>query len=159
MSVSGTMAVSQATMLGGRSGINAQRGTKTWGANYIYNSGGIQEDILTVSDVLANLSSSGGYATDAEVLAASGAAVITASGGAVTVSAAAILAASGAITSSGTFDTPTVTGDVLFSASGSSSIGSVASPIIASGIFMKAVGGTTVQIVAYANGMVSGVAT
>ena len=86
MSVSGTMALSQATFIGGNAGIKAQRGTATWGANYVFNPSGLQNDIYVMSDYLATVDAaafstgitpdvSGSYyvGTDAYPLAASGA--------------------------------------------------------------------------------------
>lgn len=128
MAVSGTMIIDQALMLGGRDGIVAQRGPSTWGANYVFHSGGIQEDILVISNVLANLSSSGAYATDAE-----------------------LAAVSGAITDGGDFSAITI----ATAASGAAPIGTVAAPI--SGIFIDSVDGTVMQLVVYSNGLVSGV--
>lgn len=155
MAVSGTMKVSIATMLAGSGDIGIQRGNDNWGANWLYNPDGAQNDILTIAESFANFSTSGAYATDAEVAAASGAAVDTASGLADT----AVLAVSGAITNSGAFTNPTVTGDIDLGSSGVSNLGSAANPIVASGIFMQAADSTAVmQLYILANGLVSGVA-
>lgn len=56
----------------GAAGINAARGNTTWGAGWLFNSGGIQNDILLFADEFKNLSTSGAYATDAELVRASG---------------------------------------------------------------------------------------
>lgn len=47
------MAVDAATMKAGSDAIKAQRGTQTWGANYVFNGNGLQNDIYTLSDIVA----------------------------------------------------------------------------------------------------------
>jgi len=135
LAVSGTMGITNAVLRAGRSGIEAQRGTDTWGANYVFNASGIQEDLLVIADEFQSLSTSGAYATDAEVAAVSG-----------------------AITISGGLTNPTITGDLAIVASGTQYIGAAATPLSASGIFMNASDGTVMQLVLYSDGLVSGVA-
>ena len=108
MAVSGTMAISLATLKGGASAVNAQRGQNTWGANYVFASGGAQNDIGVLADL----------ALEVETAKTAG---------------------------------PTIVG------SGVAVIGSAATPIATSGLYINAVDGTSMQLVVYANGLVSGV--
>lgn len=134
--ISGTMKVSQSTMIGGRSGLQSQRGMYNWGANWVYNSGGLQEDILTISDVLSNLSTSGAYATDAE-----------------------LASVSGTITGSGqVFAWPVVSGHMYLDASGYSQIGTANNPLHSGGLFMTSAGGAVYQVMCLNDGVISGVA-
>lgn len=48
------------------------RGSGTWGANWVYNDGGLQRDIRLISNEFTNFSTSGAFATDAELSAVSG---------------------------------------------------------------------------------------
>jgi hypothetical protein len=64
----------------GSGAVAAQRGNDAWGASWAFNPDGAQGDILLVSEEFKNLSTSGAYATDVEVVAASGGAVVNASG-------------------------------------------------------------------------------
>lgn len=73
MAVSGTMAIDRTTLWAGSGAIAAQRGPQTWGANYVFHRDGIQEDILVISEEFKNLSTSGAFATDAELSSVSGA--------------------------------------------------------------------------------------
>ena len=87
MAVSGTMALSAATFSAGSAAITTQRGTQTWGANYVFNPSGLQNDILVMSDLQASGSFTGGASgtmsvgTKAAPLVASGI-VMNALGGA-----------------------------------------------------------------------------
>lgn len=53
--VSGTMALSKTTLVTGAEAVKAQRGTQTWGANYVFNSNGLQNDINVISDALSGV--------------------------------------------------------------------------------------------------------
>lgn len=55
MAVSGTMALSKATLVAGSVNITVQRGTDTWGANYAFNPNGLQNDIKVIADALSGL--------------------------------------------------------------------------------------------------------
>ena len=151
--VSGTMAINRTTLMAGRASIEAQRGLAVWGANYVYASGGLQEDILLISEELANLSTSGAFATDAELAAVSGTLTTEIDTD--------VASASGAITTSGTLNYPSITNlnaNVTLSSSGTIGIGSAAAPL-SSGIFIEAADTSVpMRLVVYANGLVSGVA-
>ena len=53
------MALSKATIESGSAAIKAQRGTATWGANYTFNSSGLQNDLYGLSDSIAEAKASG----------------------------------------------------------------------------------------------------
>jgi len=59
-------------ILSGAAHIEAVRGITNWGANWVYNSGGLQGDILAIADTFNSFSTSGAYATDAELAILSG---------------------------------------------------------------------------------------
>lgn len=109
--VSGTMALTKATLISGSGAITAQRGTQTWGANYTFNPSGLQNDILQIGEAFRTVNTN-----------------------------------------------VTLTGDLTFTASGSTKVGSAAAPIAVSGIYMNNVSGVPMRLVIYANGLVSGVA-
>lgn len=154
MSVSGTMALSAATLFAGSAAITAQRGTDTWGANYVFNASGIQNDILVIAEQFKNLSTSGAFATDAELAAVSGS--ITTSG-----------RFTYPIITSGTQLQPAITSgsfldcqlgsDLRMVSSGVMKIGSNAYPIAVSGIYMNNQAGVPMRLVITAGGVVSGV--
>lgn len=98
--VSGTMALTGATFSEGSAAIVTQRGSDTWGANYVFNPDGLQNDIQVVAD---NLSQGG------------------------------------------------------IVASGTQYVGSADTPVASSGLFINADDGTSMRLVVYANGLVSGV--
>ena len=157
--VSGTMAITRTTLYEGKSAIEAQRGTQAWGANWVFNPSGSQNDLLVIAEEFKNLSTSGAFATDAEVLAASGAAVINASGLARTMDTAALATASGTATYLVTagWTSPTLTGNMSMASSGTQLIGSAHMPL--SGIVIHSVDTSVpMKIVMYSNGLVSGVA-
>jgi hypothetical protein len=52
MSVSGTMAISKATLVTGSGAIGTQRGNDTWGANYVFSAEGLQNDIYQISETV-----------------------------------------------------------------------------------------------------------
>ncbi len=140
MAVSGTMELNRTTLMSGRSAIESQRGTNTWGANWVYSSGGAQEDVLLISEELSNLSTSGAYATDAE-----------------------LAAVSGAITTSGSFTAPTINSGIIDNvllpdASGVVDLGTANLPFSSGAYFEAADTGVPMQLIIYANGLVSGVA-
>jgi hypothetical protein len=56
--VSGTMAITKATLVAGSGAIGAQRGNETWGANYTFSPSGLQNDIYQVAEVLKDNASS-----------------------------------------------------------------------------------------------------
>jgi len=53
--VSGAMAVTKATLVAGSVGVKAQRGTETWGANYVFSPSGIQNDVAVIADALSGV--------------------------------------------------------------------------------------------------------
>ena len=55
MAVSGTMALSITTLNLGGDAISAQRGTQTWGANYVFSPSGLQNDIHIIADSLSGV--------------------------------------------------------------------------------------------------------
>ena len=59
-------------VLSGSAALEAVRGTGTWGAGYVFGSGGLTNDIKVISDTFKNFSTSGSFATDAELGAISG---------------------------------------------------------------------------------------
>jgi hypothetical protein len=59
--VSGTMALTVATLTSGSSAVKAQRGTQTWGANYTFSPSGLQNDIAVIADALAATGTSGTF--------------------------------------------------------------------------------------------------
>lgn len=158
--VSGIMAITRATLMAGSGAVSAQRGTEAWGANWVFNKSGAQQDLLIIADAFQKLSTSGAYATDAELLAVSGA--ITTLGTFL----------------SGTFTSPIITGgtqmqpaitsgsflscqlgsDLRMVSSGVQKIGSNAYPLAVSGIYMNNVAGVPMRLVILANGSVSGIA-
>jgi hypothetical protein len=161
MAVSGTMFVTRATFWQGSSAILTQRGSDTWGANYLYNSDGLQNDILMIADEFENLSVSGAFATDAEVALASGAAVLNASGIAATEIDADVAALSGTLVTSQTFTYPTLvsgsfSSNIRPSTSGDVRIGTSDYPLAASGIIMSNASGAF-YIYVKSDGTVSGV--
>lgn len=99
--VTGTMAISKATLVAGSGAIGAQRGNDTWGANYVFSAGGLQNDIYQIAETVKT----------------------------------------GSIVSSGT-----------------QFIGSAATPVAVSGIFMNGPAGVPYRLVILSNGLVSGVA-
>ena len=128
MAVSGTLQIDRNTLFDGSGAITTQRGSETWGANWIFNKQGAQHDILVVAEEFKNLSTSGAYATDTE-----------------------LADVSGAITSNGTFvsptlNDPTVSGDITLTGSGHQSIGASANPLSSSGLLMTSPDGTVFQI-------------
>lgn len=182
--VSGTMAITRATLWAGSGAISAQRGLEAWGANWVFNKNGSQNDLLVIAEEFKNLSTSGAYATDAEVAAASGAAVITASGGAVAVATSLISAASGAATALSIANIAAASGAAVVAGSGAAR-GGIAAGIELTGMtfvtsMIPSTSGTAVLaaqtrpmsgiymmawdtkvpmfVVAYSNGLVSGVA-
>jgi hypothetical protein len=124
MAVSGTMGINRSTLLAGSGQLELQRGTATWGANWIYNRQGLQGDILVISQTLAGLSTSGSYATDAELASVSGA--ITTDGS----------FTRGTFTS-GTLEWPTLESGVY--TSGTFTGGTFEAPVINSGIVSNAI--------------------
>lgn len=60
------------TFLSGAASLEALRGNTNWGANWVFDSGGLQTDVLKIADTFSAFSTSGAYATDAEVSAVSG---------------------------------------------------------------------------------------
>jgi len=52
MAVSGVMAISKATLVAGSGAIGAQRGNDTWGANYVFNPEGLQNDIYQIAETV-----------------------------------------------------------------------------------------------------------
>jgi hypothetical protein len=158
--VSGTMAITRATLMSGSGAIGAQRGNQNWGANWVYNPQGAQNDILVIADTFEKFSTSGAYATDAEVAAVSGA--ITTSG---TLTAARLTSP---VITGGTQFQPAITSgslldcqlgsDLRMVSSGVQKIGSNAYPIAVSGIYMNNTAGVPMRLVIYSNGSVSGIA-
>jgi len=59
MAVSGTMAVSLSTFKGGSAGIQAQRGTNTWGDSYLLHPSGAQNDYLVQADAASEVFTTG----------------------------------------------------------------------------------------------------
>lgn len=59
-------------IISGSAAIEAVRGPGTWGANWLFASGGATNDIKVLADTVKYLSTSGAYATDAELSALSG---------------------------------------------------------------------------------------
>lgn len=55
MAVSGAMAITKATLVAGSAAITAQRGSQTWGANYVFSPSGLQNDIGLMSDVFVDV--------------------------------------------------------------------------------------------------------
>jgi len=129
--VSGTMRIEADTVLAGSGAIATQRGDANWGANWLYNHEGLQNDVYVISEVFKNFSTSGAYATDAEVAAASGAATalaivnIAAASGAVVITASGKAVADDIIMSGvihdeivATLGSPTASGAAVVEASG-----------------------------------------
>ncbi|HLD91502.1 MAG TPA: hypothetical protein VI911_10940 [Patescibacteria group bacterium] len=170
--VSGTMALTEATLKGGSAGIRAQRGDEIWGASWAFASGGAQGDILTLSDVLNNLSTSGAYATDAELLAvsgalravldASGANLASASGAIVTNISGLIVNVSGTIVASGQyFNQPTIASGVMYGRitldpSGTVTIGTASAPLTSGFASVVSANGIVYQLRIGNDGLVSG---
>lgn len=158
--VSGTMALTRTTLMAGSGAVSAQRGTQNWGANWVFSASGAQNDLLVIADAFEKLSTSGAYATDADLAAVSGAITIL-----------------GAFIS-GTFTSPNIVGgtqlqpaitsgsflscqlgsDLRMVSSGVQKIGSAAYPIAVSGIYMNNQAGAPMRLVITAGGLVSGVA-
>lgn len=61
-----------AAIRSGLAHIEKVRGITNWGANYVFNSGGLQQDILQIGEAFRTFSTDGAYATDAEVAVISG---------------------------------------------------------------------------------------
>lgn len=59
--VSGTMALTVATLKSGSAAVKAQRGTQTWGANYIFSPSGVQNDIAVIADAFVSVKTSGTF--------------------------------------------------------------------------------------------------
>jgi hypothetical protein len=130
-------------ILSGSAALEAVRGTGTWGAGYVFGSGGLTNDIKVLSDTFKNFSTSGSFATDAELAAVSG--YITTQ------------IASGPF-ASGSFTKLTVATDIVSAASGIATVGSKFNPIRASGLYMRAANNNTVwALCIQADGTVSGV--
>jgi hypothetical protein len=162
-------------IISGSAALEAVRGTGTWGAGYLYSSGGLTNDIKVISDTMKYLSTSGAYATDAELYAVSGflrtsiTELQTASGGIKT----ALNSASGTVISaistlsgyivsgpfpSGSFTNLTVATDIVSAVSGTATIGSKYNPIRASGLYMRAANSNVVMALSLqADGTLSGV--
>lgn len=55
MAVSGLMEITKDTLVSGSAQVTAQRGDQTWGANYVFNQKGVQNDVLVIADALSGL--------------------------------------------------------------------------------------------------------
>jgi len=64
--------VNPAAILSGSAHLEAVRGVGSWGAGWVFGSGGLTNDVKVLSDTFKYLSTSGSYATDAELSNASG---------------------------------------------------------------------------------------
>ena len=127
---SGGLSLDSAAMLSGAAFLDTVRGDTTWGANYVFNSGGIQGDIRLISDELNSISD-GGTMTDTSITSG---------------------LFDACMVSSNPF-TPRSSGDAT------ETLGSASKPFAASGLIMNADDGSgPMRLVIYANGLVSGVA-
>lgn len=157
MAVSGTLKLDRATFFAGSGAVASQRGDDNWGANYVFAHDGLQNDIYVVAEEFKNLSTSGAFATDAELLAVSGAlnSKLSSVSGAITTNGTFLQAA---ITSGSFIDSQIAGAGLRCVSSGIQVIGQQGYPLAASGIFMNGPGNVPYRIVITADGLVSGVA-
>lgn len=161
--VSGTMEITRATLMAGTAAINTQRGTDAWGANWVFNPSGAQNDVLVIADAFQKLSTSGAYATDAEVDAVSGT-LNTKLNNVSGVLNTKIANASGTIVGSGqAFQFPTIVsgtfnGNLYVTPSGSVVIGTSGAPLNSGFLYASDFAGAVYRIVVLPGGFVSGVA-
>lgn len=177
----GGLSIDRNALNSGLAHLDTIRGTTTWGANYVFHSGGLQNDVRIISEEFSNLSTSGSFATDAEVATSVGLLSGYISSGTMTITgnatdaevASAISTVSGYLVASGTtYNQPTMNEPVMAgpiatnltivtaaapSTSGTVGLGTAAAPFDTFTIASTDTG-VPMSLVVYANGLVSGIA-